>query len=257
LKPKSKESFKLGDGALDICEDVRNRRQELRSLHGRISLAKLYVSSEVVVHVHVRTAGPLVEGELSDFCATFKASPRVDAEVVEDESPHVTEAEPLEMQDGTDCLNDPVFVGVVNVVESPQGMRFRLIPSTIRLQPLDECFLTRREVLNECASVVPILITNRENREGRFVVGRAGLEECQLPNELVEGRTQVVGDFPDDDAPLLGRGSVNLSPQDALVCLSIVVREDSVGFSLKEPLNLLLKGFEVHTRPTNLEPGTV
>ncbi len=78
-----------------------------------------------------------------------------------------------------------------------------------------------------------------------------------MPNELVEGRSQVVGYLPDDDPPLLRRGGVNLSPNDALVCVSVVVRKDSVEVTLKEPLNHLLKGFEVYIRPTNLEPGSV
>ena len=50
---------------------------------------------------------------------------------------------------------------------------------------------------------------------------------------------------------------MNLSPNDALVCESVVVRKDSVEVTLKEPLNHLLKGFEVYIRPTNLEPGSV
>ena len=251
------ETFKHGDDAFNMREDVRKRRQECHSLNGRTSLAELYVEGEIRVHLHMCVAARLDEGEIGDWCAVFEARPCVDIHVLRHESLHVTESKPLETQDGADRLDDSVFVGVVNVLEQPQEVGFRLIPSTIRLQPFDECFLTRRKVLDESPPIVPILITSGKDGKGRSVVGSGGLKERQLPNDLVESRAQVVGDVPDDDAPLLRRGCVNLSPQNALVCISVIVRENSVGVSLKEPLNLFLKGFEVHIRPTNLEPGSV
>lgn len=251
------ETLEAGNDALDMRDDVQERRYEWHVLNSRASLVELYVRGNFRVHVHIGIRGRLDEGEVGYWCAVFEALPSVDVHVVEVETPHVAKSESLHGEHGANGLDDSVLIGVVNVVKQPQEVGFRLVPSTVRLKPLDECFLTRGEVLDESTSVVPITIRGGGDGKGCSVVRRRGLQQRQLPNELVESRPQIVHDIPDDDAPVLGRVVKNLGPKDALLGLTVVIRDHSVGVSVDESLNSFLKGFEVHIRPANLESRAI
>jgi hypothetical protein len=254
-----KEAFKAGDDVLDTYEDVRQRRYEWHSLNGVASLAELYERGNLVVHAHIGIRASLDEDEVGYWCALFEACPYVNVDITEVEAPHLVKSESLHFEYGADGLDDSVLVGVVNVMKQPQEVGYRLVPSAVRLEPLDECYVTRREILGkpESSFSAPIVITGGGDGEGQLIVGHRGLEQRQLPNQLIKGGPQVVRDIPDDYAPLLRRVGENVSPEDALVGLTVVIRHNSVRLIVSEALHSLLEGFEVRVRPVELETWTI
>lgn len=79
--------------------------------------------------------------------------------------------------------HDVVFVGVMNLVEEPEWVEVLPVPSLIRLRVLDACGV--------------LGLTDFAEFMGSPLVR----QDRQLANEVVEGRAQVVGDFPDGNRP--------------------------------------------------------
>jgi hypothetical protein len=110
------EAPKERDDALDPRDDIRERRYEWHSLNSLAPLTELYTRNDLGVHLHVGIRGALDECVVGYWCAVFEASPSIDVEVVEAESPHVVYTQAMKVEHRADCLNDSVLVGVGLVV---------------------------------------------------------------------------------------------------------------------------------------------
>src|ERR1019366_5593820 len=99
--------------------------------------------------------------------------------------------------------NSAVLVPVGEFVQMSQGALVAL-PCVKRLQTLDDCLRFSADTVQEGWLAARLVSGQRlENRELRFVRGRRGTRflDDELPDQMVERRSEVVNDFANDDAP--------------------------------------------------------
>jgi hypothetical protein len=123
------------------------------------------------------------------------------------------------------------------------------------LSPLDECPCLR--VLN--ASDLPEAAPSVFAFEGLgFVEDREfglirRIRARQLPSKVIERRAEVVETVSDHERPFgCSQGLVDEGSSDVLSCLAVLLKDNSVGVRLTEPLDALVQGVQVFVCPTEL-----
>ena len=100
-----------------------------------------------------------------------------------------------------------MFVHVGKLVELPEGVRRELIPSVVRLQPLDNCLRVWIDAPNSLFPGVRIHSLGAEDGELRVFdeLGRgrvAMMSDDEVINEVVESGAEVMETVADDEAKL-------------------------------------------------------
>lgn len=216
---------------LERSDDVFDRlayiSEELKNAPpvGWRSLFENYVDGHARIHVHLgigRPYGPARDGDLTrapDLCATYQM-PRWllgdDLEISNIANFRTTwkriYRENVAQFDGrVDQVKLAMLVDVAEFIKHGEEFTFGgVLPSDIRLQPLDAC--------NECRVDGPEWIrlpvfgfANDGERDLSPVPwNRIGCRTCvsltQLPDQLIEGRPEVESDIADDRGPDFARG---------------------------------------------------
>ena len=135
-------------------------------IHDGRSIAELYMNGEAVLHIH---------GLTSDyrFCATLRNAI---------------------YDGGFGYSKPPVFVRIGQFSEGACP-----VASVIRLQPLNYCDMFAADSFEK--GTTPSLETfyGILNRKLRAVFNLAGVQACQLIDEVIQSSSQVVSDFPNED----------------------------------------------------------
>jgi hypothetical protein len=164
------------------------------------------------------------------------------------------ERSPVRDPDEAD-VNGPMLVKVVQVAEDGQGVQRDVLSKVERLRGLEACDVMRgkRTGLRSAFPRIPLRFVF-EDRELRAFVGGAAGEQRELPNEVVEGGPEVVGEFPDPDAPGL-RWGLDIDPQDVFAGLRVELTEhgaflvpDMATKRLIKESQVLVGALELHTR---------
>jgi len=155
----------------------------LKRLYDRRSIAELYRGSEQSLHIHFRT--------VSGYCATYRAG-------------HIAEIGQMIPVNNVNCnfviglsRNErPVLIGVGQVSEDS-----RPLISTIRLQRLDSCHMRGIETV-EPSSIYPPRksLSLVFDRELSAINVESAVQNRQFIDQVIEGRSEIVTDFPDQDA---------------------------------------------------------
>lgn len=159
-------------------------------------------------------------------------------------------------------VDNAVFVCVGEVLESDEGI-FTPVPSVVRLKQLNHCpmprgYLPQATGLGKISALDSgdAFIPNREldflNVPRRLA---PGVVESKLPNEVVEGRSQVVNDVPDYEPRSAQKRVGHLCDvEDVLACVRVDLGANSyqVSFSLDDRFDFALQGIVVLDCPVDL-----
>lgn len=159
---------------------------------------------------------------------------------------------------GGDRGEQAVLVSVPQEVENPQGVILRSVPSVIRLNGLNGSNSVGQNTLGQALEVVVAGLTGiDEDGEGGLLIRLVGLQERQLPSNVIQGGAEVVDNVANYNRQALGWRRLRRELVDIVIdVLTIEVTDRSIGVVLDEAFGFPLEFFKVSTRPLNLEPRT-
>lgn len=157
-----------------------------------------------------------------------------------------------------DTCEEPMFVGNPKLVQNRQLGILRGVPSMIRLNSLDDPNSIGQNVLRQAIEVLDALRAGVvKYGEGGVFVRLIGLQESQLPSDVIQGRPEVVGDVANNDREGQGWRGLRRELVDVVVdVLRIELATEFMGVFIDKSISLPFEFFKVYTRPLNLEPRT-
>lgn len=159
-----------------------------------------------------------------------------------------------------DCLPDDVqesvLVDSVQFVEHPKDVGLR-IGSRAWLKLLNRCLSFRPKVADLHSTAVVELVLLPKDRELGSFVGLGSSLKRELPDEVIQGRAQVVEHVPDHNGPV-GRFLVDGIPLDhVLAPLTIKLARDTVSLSVDEVPKLAMELRQVMLCAPELQVNTI
>jgi hypothetical protein len=259
----------------DTIGELRERWDDRFTLASP-ALLKRYVEGELSIHLHIRC---LLDGGSAEFCAVFERANHLGTTHGEIEAFHGAfplpgcepKREGLPAQGAADNVDKSVLISHVEFVDVPERVFAKLVPSLVRLKPLDCVHDSDAGSLLFLGSSgfvflgVPFFGFPDDGKL-RPGVGFTAVGEHQLVHQVVERGTQVVDRVPDDEAEPEGpddeaepEGGIlrNPSGRDLLSRLRVTVKDDSVGVEVKEGLDFKLEVLDVLVGPFNLTSRSV
>ena len=235
-----------------------------------------YIEVEYEVHVHIGIRSGFNKDATSEFCAVFKKAGGLNFNELKSGITSVPVPKSVSPESLPAESEFVVLVPIGETSEDGKWVALRTLPSTVRLQPLDECnvgFAHPPDLLLEgFAGTSSFLfevgrIVGFERDEGVVVEdGELGTPVGfpvtpnldQLPGEVVEGRPPVMRNIPNDGTPHKGRLLTDTGPEnEAVAGLWVGFGDDSVRVALQELPDQELDYLGVFTAPTKLQKGSV
>src|SRR5918994_1767171 len=231
-----------------------------------------YIEVEYEVHVHIGIRPGFNEDAASEFCAVFKKARGLNVDDLESGITSVPIPKSVSPEGLPAESEFVVLVPIGETSEDGEWMTLRTLPSVVRLQSLDKCNVGLAHTAD--LSVEPVKgalssffdlarIAGLGRDEGVFVedgeLGAGGGSPVapdldQLPGDMVEGRSPVVRNVPDNGPPLKGRLFPNACPEDDVVAgLWVGFGDDFIRVGVQELLDEELDHLSVVTAPTKLQ----
>lgn len=237
---------------LDIREDtLENGEQWLTDGNG-VPLTELYLQGNLRICVHMRTRHP----ELREDCTVYRLPTSPGPNVDNSTRLHTVDLEGIVGDDGADDGYQAMLVGVRELMQQPEWMGLCLAPSLVRLQPLKQCAVYRRNTLENKVPTggrVRIPLSVVKDGELSAVVGSADVQERNLPCEMVEGRSQVVKNIAQDGVHLQRQRISDFQAKGGDSGLRIVIHPRYVRVTGKvgtesgiELVNVLVRTIDLH-----------
>ncbi len=217
-----------------------------------------YEGGTLYLHLHISVKGyveRLAEPVASDWC--FMVSHLSGRNRFQNSPAGKDQATTRPREVSGSDVQEAMFVSVGEVSQNRERVARRIIPSCIRLQPIDDCQYVRGHAANNLrldwlASLIGGL--NVENRELRAVSHRTAVRFNQSASEVVERRSEIVKAIPDNNADTfvwLG-DDVKLKEKKTIVA-RLDISNDFVRLAVKVVRNLTIDSAEVLLCPVELE----
>ena len=213
------------------------------------AVVEAYAEGRLEIHVHFRfreNGGPRAS---SYYCAVFKrASGPFDGAGRHHDVSRTPMGRALDQEEGQ--MGQPMLIEVRKLVEHPEGVRCEVIPSLVRLQPLDVCLRewvdatdlrsTSRLKQSRSGSGSSLLVHVPEDGElgtlGDIRGQRVpGVGDGEFEGEVVEGGTEVVKALPNDEAEQGGWRVEDFEPNNALAHLRVEFVDEFIRVSFLKP----------------------
>ncbi len=149
-----------------------------------------------------------------------------------------------------------MLVRVVEFIEKPQGVVQRALPSTVRLQALDQCDRLRPHSLDAVGRVFSIEVFAGKDRECGVSRGLVrGIGENQLPREMIETRSDIVNAVPENrrETP---RGRF-VDDEKHVAKFLVVLKRDSADVTCEVSVALFPESLDVLLCPVEFEANAV
>ena len=163
----------------------------------------------------------------------------------------------VEAQIGMADRNRPVLVEVAKLVELPEGVLVESIPSVVRLKRLDDLSRFRWKTCHDD----PKLTFDQSPWGGLMIDGEFGsrvrgvsVQQGELPRELVESGSQVVGDLANEKRDDVGNYLV-FKPDDVDSVFDIIMFRDGNRFTCNKQVDFAVKCIHMFFRPHGLYSG--
>jgi hypothetical protein len=157
-----------------------------------------------------------------------------------------------------------MFVNPIDFMKPPEVFHWWPIPTVVRLKAFNDRSsidgYMSQFTINVKFRVIKILNTVK-NRKLRATTRTIRRKQCQLPNQIVEGRTQVVGNFPDNHPPTSRGMSVYLDPNlisSIMELFKVGLGDDFVwqGMGCQEQIGFPIEIIELFFCPNDFELST-
>lgn len=246
--------FKQDNTTRDFSNHRFNRWCNKLSI-GSLTTIKGDVKDGLTVHVHLRPGCKTPMGCAGEYCATFYLTNSLDLIFngryrKKDLCVRLVKLNPEFFNNRIDSNNSDksMFIGVINVSE--KGECF--LPCLVRLQTLDCCPLNISQASDSIFPDVPGTLTFEKtftvpDGELDVLIEGGAFEQPELPEQMVEGRPEVVTNIANEQGQV-NRKIFNLLELENMVgCLSLIynLRDDFIGLTISEPLCQVIISSEV------------
>ncbi len=194
---------------------------------------KLYDESRLTIHLHffgVRMS----EVETHDLCAIVRRV-KLDRDRHAGTQGGLTDPLVDALGNHGGDVQEVVLVDDVKLVQAPEGMPLQghIVRSGVRLRPLDNCedFVRHSSESDRGISLKPLLVVR--DKEFGPPVGNDAVGRDDVPDEVVEGRPQVVEHFARGEAPPTG-DTPTVPDLDDLLSFVLYLDDDSVVLQLRD-----------------------
>lgn len=194
------------DNLRDVLRNLSERMGDEHAFDSTTSVPERYEDGDLCIHLHFLSG-------FGDFCAIFQDCRAETYErILREAIPPLTSVQ--DAPPGPDDLKQPVLVSIVYLMQQVKRIAPTASPALVWLQPLDSCLMFAAKALNHLSpsatemgalgalAAAPPRTTHEEDRELGVACRCFGLEKRQLPNDSIEGGAQVMGNFPDANAPI-------------------------------------------------------
>lgn len=220
-----------------------------------------YLHGDIGIHLHF-ALGPLARcRQTRHFCTLMQRSiGQGDLDAGQGGS----RSDVGRMRDEVHDAEFSVFVGVPNLVESPEGIALGVDGrDDVRLRPLHDCPHATTDVIEYLASFErPVVgLANRELNLSPLTLGVlvAMLRDYDRPHGMVERRAEIVNDVPDQQGPMDRRSVETIDDpstnQLVLGAFVVLLQSDRVTVALTEHLQFGLEYLEMKICPSELASG--
>lgn len=266
------ELRKLGyDGIPDV---VKNEFQSWDDLftRRRSTLAKDYLKGKIRVHLHMAVRIDSLPSPAKHYCIVFQLDFSSSSLKALDRSAKVMETNPslaLFLGLGNVQGEFAMLVDPIQVMELPESVRSEILPSVVRLKPLDDCLGCRMDAINlgvepiQLVSLNGELLKNRELGLADLTVGHGdGVFFGECHSQVIECGSHVEQAIPDNQTPYFGNVVNALDSESSREVsfgdrfrrhLRVWFVNDDVGFAIDPQSNLLIEAIEVFACPVEFQ----
>lgn len=218
------------------------------------SLAESYAEGGCEIHVHFR-AGLVNGGVAGDWCAIFNR--KVDWLDFVGDGAFINHEGHMRNARVRRNVRQTVLVLVGKPVELPEGIvDGTLLPSIVRLQPLDDCFRVWSDAPKHAVEFFQVTVaTGGEDRKSRISLDALGypplfVNNGEFEGEIVEGGTKVMEAVSNHEAEFVGgRWLEDFGPKELLGAISIGFTPSSVRAFFEPKIHFGFKALQVVDRP--------
>ena len=241
MRTETVENF--GNRGLD--EHGSNTRNREVGSNVRRSIAEDYINGRLDIHTHVEFA-------TEKYCALLNR----DIEVIPlgDTTSKMSDTEyASEGASGEQQVS--MLIRIIQDVQIPEPLPVVVFPRTIaRLKLVDDTDYCVRHPF-EFTSLFS-LVADGVIEDGEFVPfsGSIPLRQDELPDEMVEGTSEVVKHLTDDDIDSVGHGRHILEAADLLSRVIIDITDKGIGFEILDGRQVPAKRLYVLAGPVILNP---
>ena len=237
---------RVSDVDADVIQKIRDRLAPAWPY-----FVERYAVGLVEIYVHLRIVAGHARANSSDFVAVFEAStPRRglvgDLDVVN------VDLDMSVLNDGMGCVQESVFVVVVDVGEDGERVPIGVIPSLVRLRAADDALSFRVQPADKPLAVDPEPSLFGVDREldllSFFRRGWSGVGFPERVRDVVERGAEVVRAVPNCETPLLERVSVDHHAHDDLALVlrtQLQISNRCVWASVPKTGELSVQGLKV------------
>ncbi len=260
-KQLPKLRLKHRENPVDDALTYLQEREEDRPFPHRSRLGspvEHYLRGDVGLHLHASLKVELAP-EPTDYCVLLHAT----EDRLDSGEPMNTGANQPDLRtktDGGGDVDEPVLVDVRQLLKSPQGSEWRVLPSVIRLKPLNSC--PRRaghsfDLVESGTGTMPSeLRTSGIDGKGRgrsqLLRQRSRVGVRQGVSKLVERRSIVENAIPDEDAQL-GRRIMDILDAGNQPPFLVKFANGRVEVRPAEAIDHLFDSFQMFLGPIELE----
>lgn len=224
-------------------------------------VVEAYLNGEVGIHVHVGIRAGLSKTQGGHYCTFFQRI-GLEREILVKNLNVIIEHGESGFCPGRDAVNgrvnDTVLVEIGEPLEGAKDFGLRVVPSVARLQCLDRCSRLSRQDLELFVDGTGLGNVDDGEVDPLGVLRELPLRDLHnhRPNNVVEGRAQVMETIANEYAPLVRGMLVDFEAHDALSCIHVHLRNGFVGVAMSKPLNRLVQGLQVLVCPAESQVVT-
>jgi hypothetical protein len=155
-------------------------------------------------------------------------------------------------------MQKAVLVDYRKAVKYPQRMEdFWVIPSVIRLKPIDKCEAVVADALKLTEPSAPslrnVLVGVKKDGELSVCPWLPTVMDNEFPQKMVQSRAQAIKHFTDSNRPRQGRARItNIIEEDCLSRIAVYLSTEGIGVSFQEGGAIHHEGFELFLYPLDL-----
>jgi hypothetical protein len=266
----SQKGLKRGeDFLLDGADDLRQRNPYVsiseKLAAGRVYIAEDYFESRAKLHLHMWVRADYLISDFDEICLAFNYSPLPVQQfetVIDDLNILALDSTTLKQFSGTDEEPEDshegksMFVDFRERLEEVQGVVIHPNPyreTIVELVPLKFCDAVGGEADEAIRAKILKIGGTLANRKVDITGSRRALPTGEIESEgideIVESGMNMMGNLANDERPILGWKGFGLNGKDVQSLIRIVLMDEFIRVSFDEPLNRMLKGFEIFLGP--------
>ena len=241
----------------DFIPDLLHRRGNTKP-RDNFGLREKKIEFEIRSRMTITCSLKVLDGDMCEFSATFDRSTWVDRECGQIVPRHrLVTNEPYLFHPcgGGGDGKQAVFIDSIDVLQDEE----QVVPSVVRLCPLDQRSLPIWQPADIAGAVSLEEFTGFLDGEDNVPIESWVYIQPELPEQVFEGRLEVVTDVSQDERDAGGQGFPVRDICDYVARLAFTYnpKTDLIGLSSSEPLHNTVQGSEMDIRSFELIPGAI